>query len=71
MIYVEVLDTGKGIEQEHIERIFEPFVSSKEGGTGLGLAVCRSLVRAHGGDLHLVGGGEGAEFALVLPLESN
>ena len=57
-VRIRVSDTGCGIPPADLERIFEPFVSTKEGGTGLGLAVCRSLVRAHGGDLHLVGGGE-------------
>jgi PAS domain S-box-containing protein len=46
-----VADCGLGIPQDELERIFEPFVSTKAQGLGLGLAICRSIVEAHGGRL--------------------
>jgi PAS domain S-box-containing protein len=46
-----VADRGRGIPAEQLERIFQPFVSSKKQGMGLGLAICRSIIEAHGGRL--------------------
>jgi signal transduction histidine kinase/CheY-like chemotaxis protein len=69
---VEVLveDTGPGVQQGQRERIFEPFVSTKEGGTGLGLAVSYGIIAAHGGSLDLIDGrGRGACFRISLPAE--
>ncbi len=61
-------DTGPGIPREQRNNIFEPFYSTKEGGTGLGLTVSYNIVTAHGGTLDLVDGrGSGACFRLVLP----
>jgi two-component system, NtrC family, sensor histidine kinase HydH len=61
-------DNGCGLPARLGERIFEPFVSTKETGTGLGLAICRRIVEAHGGALtaHNREGG-GAEFRVLLP----
>jgi len=50
-VVVSVTDTGKGIPADQVEQIFEPFVSSKPGGLGLGLTISRSIVDAHGGRL--------------------
>lgn len=66
---VSVSDDGPGIAPGLEERIFEPFFTTRDAGTGLGLAVARSVVRAHGGELLLVTGqGPGACFRVTLPL---
>ncbi len=52
-----------------MDRVFEPFVTSKQGGLGLGLAICRSIVKAHRGRLWAVNNPSGgATFHLALPL---
>ena len=62
-------DTGPGIPAEHRNDIFEPFFSTKDGGTGLGLTVSYNIVTAHGGTLDLMNGHEpGAGFRLFLPM---
>ena len=50
-IILDVIDGGRGIPEQDLERIFEPFVSSKSAGLGLGLAVCRTIVQTHDGRL--------------------
>jgi signal transduction histidine kinase len=68
-IAVTVTDTGSGIAPEHLERIFDPFFSTKRGvGTGLGLGICRDIVRAHDGVITVESGpGAGARFSIWLP----
>ena len=62
-------DNGPGIPEERRENIFEPFFSTKDGGTGLGLTVSYNIVTAHGGTLDLIPGREsGACFRLLLPM---
>src|SRR5262249_51991480 len=50
-ILVAVCDTGPGIDPTHLGRIFEAFYTTKPGGWGMGLSVCRSIIDAHGGRL--------------------
>lgn len=65
-------DNGPGIPEDRRENIFEPFFSTKEGGTGLGLTVSYNIVTAHGGTLDLIEGrGSGACFRLFLPMGDN
>ncbi len=69
-VIVEVADDGPGVPAEIAGRIFEPLVSGRPGGSGLGLALARRIVHAHGGNLSLVEGGahaEGAVFRVELP----
>ena len=70
---VELLfeDSGLGIPEELRNNIFEPFYSTKDGGTGLGLTVSYNIVTSHGGTLDLVDGRDaGACFRLFLPTGS-
>ena len=63
-----VADLGDGVPDEAKERLFDPFVTTKPGGLGLGLSICRSVVEAHGGAIrHQGNGGRGATFAFTLP----
>jgi signal transduction histidine kinase len=64
-----VTDTGAGIAPEHLPRVFEPFFSTKEHGTGLGLALTQHIVAAHGGAIGIESTpGRGTEFRVRLPL---
>ncbi len=68
---IDVSDTGPGISPEDRERIFSAFFTTKPGGTGLGLAVAKDLVAAHGGTLDFVSEvGRGSTFTVVLPTAS-
>jgi len=71
--YISVKDNGQGIDKDLASKIFEPFYTSKAQGTGLGLAVVKSVANAHQGDVRLVSQpGEGAHFCIHLPiLETN
>jgi PAS domain S-box-containing protein len=68
-VWVSVADTGGGIPQEQINRIFEPFYTTKKKGTGLGLMIVQRIVRAHSGRIELDSHvGRGTTFRLWLPL---
>ena len=67
-VRVTVCDTGPGVAGDQLERVFEPFVTSKTQGLGLGLAVCRSIVTAHEGRLWAENNPDGgASFCFELP----
>jgi PAS domain S-box-containing protein len=63
-----VTDNGCGISKENLPRIFDPFFTLKEGGTGLGLALCHRIAEAHGGEIRVESvEGEGTVVRLILP----
>jgi len=67
-VWMSVADTGGGIPQEQINRIFEPFYTTKKRGTGLGLMIVQRIVRAHGGRVELESHvGRGTTFRIWLP----
>jgi signal transduction histidine kinase len=68
-IVIEVEDTGSGIPPEHLDRIFEPYFTTKESGTGLGLALAHKIVQEHGGRIDVESRvGAGATFTVTLPV---
>lgn|GEM_PF-2643035 len=69
-VVVTIKDTGAGIRAEDLDRIFEPYFTTREKrGTGLGLSICRDIVMRHGGKIEVrsEGPGRGAEFKVFLP----
>jgi two-component system sensor kinase FixL len=69
LIHVTVSDTGPGLDPAVAERLFQPFVTTKESGMGIGLSVCRSIVEAHGGKISTIpNDGPGAAFKFSLPV---
>jgi signal transduction histidine kinase len=67
-VRVSVVDSGVGISDDNIERIFDRFVTTKPHGMGLGLSICRSIIEAHGGRVRAANNaGAGATFWFDLP----
>jgi signal transduction histidine kinase len=66
VITIDVSDDGPGVPAEVRGKLFEPLVTSKKTGTGLGLALVRRVARAHGGDVELVDASSGAHFRIKL-----
>jgi signal transduction histidine kinase len=67
-VRMSIADTGPGIAPEHLEKIFDPFFSTKEKGTGLGLALVQQILAEHGGRVEVTNPpGGGTTFALILP----
>jgi two-component system sensor kinase FixL len=66
---ITVTDTGPGIPPDQLDRIFEPFVTAKPNGMGIGLSISRSIVEAHGGRLWAENGARGATFHFTVPLQ--
>ena len=66
---IEVIDTGGGIPQDAVDKIFQAYYSTKRGGTGLGLPMSKRIAEEHGGSLTLkTEPGKGSDFTLRLPL---
>ena len=69
MVEIQVCDTGPGLDEEVARRLFQPFVTTKPGGIGIGLSICRTIVEAHDGKLWASANpGGGTIFHLTLPL---
>jgi signal transduction histidine kinase len=76
MLRIQVTDTGAGIAESVIERMFEPFFSTKNDGMGMGLNICRSVIESHQGRLWAKNQMDaehtklsGCTFTILLPLE--
>ena len=66
---ISVADTGTGISPETQRRIFEPYFTTKTKGAGLGLAICRRIIEAHGGRIAVFSEvGHGCDFQISLPI---
>ncbi len=71
-IEISVRDTGEGIPRENLKKVFEPLFTTKSRGIGLGLALCKRYVEAHGGRIEVESGGEkgtGSTFRVRLPVD--
>jgi signal transduction histidine kinase len=67
-VLVEVRDSGPGLTPEGLEHLFEAFSTTKPGGLGMGLSICRSIIEAHGGRLWAIANvPQGATFQFTLP----
>jgi signal transduction histidine kinase len=68
-VEIEVLDDGPGFAPEHADQLFSPFYSTRTTGSGLGLTICRQIIKAHGGVILADNRSEGgARFVVVIPL---
>ena len=68
-VEIKFIDTGIGIPHEYIKRIFDPFFSTREGGTGLGLVIVHNIVDIHGGSIDVESNnGKGTFFNITFPL---
>ena len=68
---VSVADTGPGLPEEVVRNLFQPFVTTKSRGMGVGLSICRSIIEAHGGRISAAARpGGGTIFAFTLPLDA-
>jgi two-component system, LuxR family, sensor kinase FixL len=69
-VHIEVSDTGPGIAPGRWSQIFRPFQSTKQGGMGMGLSICKTIVESHGGTLDVNSVlGAGSTFEISLPLQ--
>ena len=64
--YISIEDNGAGISPEIRDMLFQPFVTTKSGGSGVGLSLSRQIVRQHGGDLRLISSPHGAKAVIIL-----
>ncbi len=72
MVTVQISDTGSGIPEEHLSRVFDPFFSTKlRKGTGLGLTICHQIINAHKGRIDIKSQlGKGTDCIIKLPVDS-
>lgn len=72
-VLISIKDNGCGISEEHLSKIFDPFYTTKEigSGTGLGLHICHSIISSHGGTIIAISEeGKGSQFDIKLPIEN-
>ncbi len=68
-VRIDISDSGPGVDETLLDRVFQPFFTTKAKGTGLGLAITRRLVEEHGGTINLQNNPEGgASFILRFPV---
>ncbi len=66
---IEIADTGKGIPEAELDKIFIPFYTTKDSGTGLGLSICHKIVQDHDGTIEVESlMGTGTKFTITLPI---
>jgi signal transduction histidine kinase len=66
-----IQDNGRGIPKKNLMNVFDPFFSTKKGGTGLGLSTCQNIVTSHGGLIEVESAWKkGSVFSVSLPLEA-
>jgi C4-dicarboxylate-specific signal transduction histidine kinase len=66
-VMITVEDSGIGLKQDNLDKIFAPFFTTKTQGMGMGLSICRSIIEAHGGKLSAATKPQGAAFEITLP----
>lgn len=67
-VEISVADTGTGISEQHLQRVFDPYFTTKQQGSGLGLATCYSIIKKHGGSMSVKSTlGAGSTFYVSLP----
>ena len=70
-VLVEVTDSGPGLASNSFDRVFDPFYTTKPGGLGMGLSICRSIIEAHSGRLWVTANPPGgAIFHFTMPTHS-
>jgi signal transduction histidine kinase len=68
-VALDLVDTGSGMDEETRGRIFEPFYSTKSGGSGLGLPIARKIIEGHGGSIYVLSEPDrGTKFTIELPV---
>ena len=68
IVYLEIADTGRGIQEEHLGKIFNPFFTTREDGNGLGLSIVRKIMDLHNGEISIKSEiGRGTAFQLAFP----
>ena len=68
-VEISISDTGSGIPDEILQKVFNPFFTTKDEGNGLGLAICKKIIQLHKGDIHIQSQvGKGTTFIINLPL---
>ena len=71
LLEVSITDEGGGIPRSHLSRIFDPFFSTKQRGSGLGLYICYQIIKTHQGEINVRNTGSGANFTILLPIPEN